>query len=124
MAIWPGKVCECGHDKDSHADEHDEVPTGSGHCEHPTCNFQRYKREAQRAEYEAEVRHGSFCHADLYLAECKGRDNERKRCRKLITDYLKFDHQTPIFGWHDVQDLLKRIDEIIPVNYQPKEANP
>lgn len=30
---WKIYRCECGHSKYDHADEHDEVPTGTGHCD-------------------------------------------------------------------------------------------
>ncbi len=29
---WKMILCVCGHSKYDHSDEHDEVPTGSGHC--------------------------------------------------------------------------------------------
>jgi|CXWL01.1.fsa_nt_gi hypothetical protein len=42
--LWPGLICNCTHPKDSHADEHDEVPTGTGHCTIPGCGCTHYTR--------------------------------------------------------------------------------
>lgn len=44
--LWPGHTCNCTHSKDSHADEHDEIPTGTGHCTIPGCGCSNYTRSA------------------------------------------------------------------------------
>ena len=43
---WKTIKCECGHSKFDHEDEHDEVPTGTGHCMWSGCGCSSFKGEA------------------------------------------------------------------------------
>jgi hypothetical protein len=41
---WKSTWCVCGHAKYEHADEHDEIPTGTGKCEDPKgCKCESFR---------------------------------------------------------------------------------
>ena len=50
MTIWAWQFCECGHSKDKHEDEHDEVPTGTGRCMVYLCSCGEYKHDPKARE--------------------------------------------------------------------------
>ena len=47
MKDWTKRFCLCGHSKYDYADEHDEVPTGSGYCSKCDCVNYRQRVESQ-----------------------------------------------------------------------------
>jgi hypothetical protein len=65
LESWDKRMCICGHSKLHHADEHDEVPTGTGRCEFCRCfGFQEMEEDRCR-EHEQNIAAAASVEAQL-----------------------------------------------------------